>query len=196
MDIKQFIGTVAVLLVFLGYIPYFRDILRGKTVPHIYSWALWGFVTLIVFALQLTAGAGIASYVTLAVALMCTAVAILALKQKAKWDITHSDKIFFILALVALGIWLLANQPVISAILTALIDIFGFAPTIRKSWHHPHTETLSMYALNSFRFVLAIIAIEQYSVVTLVYPVTWCIMNAFFAGMLFVRRQQIDRKNK
>jgi hypothetical protein len=191
-DIKNAIGILAVILVFVGYIPYFRDILKGKTIPHIYSWALWGFVTLIVFALQLSAGAGVASYVTLAVALMCTTVAVMALRQKAKWDITVSDKIFFTLALLSVVIWLVAKQPVISAILTALIDVFGFMPTIRKSWNKPHTETLSMYALNSFRFVLAIIAIQQYSIITLAYPVTWCIMNALFAIMLGIRRKQLN----
>ncbi|KKU90276.1 MAG: hypothetical protein UY21_C0025G0011 [Microgenomates group bacterium GW2011_GWA1_48_10] len=53
-QIKNLLGIVATFLVFVGYIPYTRDILKGKTKPHLYSWFLWAFVTWIAFALQFT----------------------------------------------------------------------------------------------------------------------------------------------
>ena len=46
-EIKNLLGFVATFLVLVGYIPYLRDIIKGKTKPHIYSWFLWSFVTLI-----------------------------------------------------------------------------------------------------------------------------------------------------
>ena len=58
-ETKSIVGVIAVLLTFSGYIPYIRDITKGKTKPHVFSWFLWGFVTLIVFALQSYAHAGI-----------------------------------------------------------------------------------------------------------------------------------------
>jgi len=51
-EFKNILGIIATVLVFIGYIPYLRDIVKGKTKPHIYSWFLWCFVTLIAFALQ------------------------------------------------------------------------------------------------------------------------------------------------
>ena len=164
-QIKNILGFVATFLVFIGYIPYLRDIIKGKTKPHLYSWFLWSFVTFIAFALQVSGGAGSGSLVTLAAAIMCIAVITLGIIYKAKVTIVKIDTIFLILAFIALGLWLIAKQPIISTILTTLVDLLGFAPTIRKSWNRPHTETLTFYYLNSLRFGLAIIALQKYTIV-------------------------------
>lgn len=190
-DIKNIIGVIAILLTFIGYLPYIRDIFKGKTKPHIYSWFLWGFVTTIAFALQVCGGAGIGAYVTLAAALLCIVVFILGLRLKGKRDITLSDTLFFLLAFVALFLWLVAKQPVLSAILVTATDLLGFAPTIRKSWNNPHSETLSFYLLNSLRFLLAVIALQHYSIITALYPITWMFANGLFGILLIIRRRLI-----
>lgn len=193
-DIKNIIGIIAVLLVFIGYIPYFRDILKGKTIPHVYSWFLWGFVTFIVFTLQISDKAGSGAFVTLAAASMCAVVIALSfLKQKSKFDITFSDTLFLLLAFFSLGMWLIAKQPVLSAILATATDLLGFAPTIRKSWKKPYSETLSLYALNTLRFGLALFALQNYSIVTALYPVSWVFANGLFALMLVLRRKQVKK---
>ena len=189
-EIKNILGLVATVLVFIGYIPYLRDVVNGKTKPHLYSWLLWSFVTLIAFGLQLSDGAGSGSLVTLVAGLMCLVVIGLGLWKKSQVKIVKIDTVFLLLAFVALGLWLIAKQPVLSAILVTLIDLLGFAPTVRKSWHQPHSETLSFYYLNFFRFGLAIIALQNYSVVTALYPLTWLVANGLFALVLIVRRKQ------
>lgn len=191
-DIKNVIGVIAVLLVFIGYVPYLQDIVNGKTVPHIYSWFLWGFVTTIAFALQISGGAGLGAFVTLAAAIMCIVVILLSLAKKSKRDITFLDTFFLLLAFISLIIWLFAKQPVLSTILTTLTDLLGFLPTIRKSWKNPFSETLSFYNLNTVRFGLATLALQQYSIVTALYPITWCVANGLFAGILLFRRKQMS----
>lgn len=192
--IKNLLGFVATFLVFVGYVPYLRDIIQGKTKPHIYSWFLWSFVTFIAFALQVSGGAGSGAFVTLAAAIMCLAVIALGFIYKSRVEIVKIDTVFLILAIIALGLWLLAKQPILSAILTTLVDLFGFAPTVRKSWNKPYSETLSFYYLNSFRFGLAVIALQKYSVITAFYPVSWLVANSLFALMLNVRRRKIPAK--
>jgi len=190
-EIKTVLGYLATIFVFLGYIPYLRDIYKGKTKPHIYSWFLWGFVTLIAFALQFTGGAGSGSFVTLAAALMCIAVIVMGFIYKSTVKIVFIDSIFLVLALIAVGLWLIAKQPILSTMLVTAIDVFGFLPTIRKSWNKPYSETLSFYFLNTFRFVLAIISLQQYSIVTALYPISWMLINFIFALMLIMRRKII-----
>src|ERR1044072_3798045 len=68
---KAVIGVIAVVLTFIAYIPYYRDILNGKTRPHIYSWSLWGLLTILLVALQIKGGAGPATWVTAAAGLLC-----------------------------------------------------------------------------------------------------------------------------
>jgi hypothetical protein len=194
LEIKNILGYVATFLVFIGYIPYLRDVAKGKTKPHIYSWFLWSFVTLVAFALQASGGAGSGSLVTLAAALMCIVVIIFGLIYKARIKIVVFDNIFMILAIIALGLWLIAKQPLLSTILLTLVDLLGFAPTVRKSWDKPYSETLSFYFLNIFRFTLAIVALQKYSIITALYPVAWLSANGLFTLMLIIRRRQIVKK--
>lgn len=188
--VKYVLGVVAVVLTFVAYIPYYRDIIRGKTHPHIYSWSLWALLTILIVALQIKGGAGISTLVTVSAGLLCLGVIVLGLKH-GKRDITVFDTLVAILSLIAMGFWLLANQPVTAIILVVVADVLAFVPTVRKSWHKPHTETLSLYATNSFRFLLALLAVKHYSILTALWPATWVVANGLFAAMLILRRQQL-----
>jgi hypothetical protein len=156
-----------------------------------------GFVTAIAFALQLQAHAGAGAYITLAAAIVCLAIFFLGLKQpKAERDITASDTLLLVASFIALGVWLVAKQPVLSVVLLSSIDMLGFVPTIRKSWKRPQEETLSSYATNTFRFGLAIYALSHYTVVTSLYPFTWIVANGLFSIFLIVRRRQLSLSSK
>lgn len=189
---KTILSIIAIVLTFIGYIPYIRDTLQRKTTPHIYTWFIWVLVTVIAYGLQVSAGAGVGSWVTLAVAVICFFIFLFGLRNGKK-DITKSDTIFFILSFVALFLWLIAKQPVLSVILVSSIDMLGFVPTIRKSWNKPYSETLFSYELNSFRHGLSVLALQQYSIVTWLYPATWVIANGLFSIMLIIRRKQVGK---
>lgn len=191
---KELIGVIAVLLAFVGYIPYIRDILKGKTHPHAYSWFVWAFVTIIIFALQLSDGAGAGAFVTLAAGTMAFVVFGLGLRY-GKQDITWHDTAFFVAALVATGIWLLTDNAVLSISLLVAIDMLGFAPTVRKSWNKPYSETLVMYQIGALRHTLSLFALGSYTFVTVLFPATWAVANVLFSCMLLVRRAQTSVKN-
>ncbi len=190
LSIKEIVGAIAVFLTFAGYVPYIRDTIAGKTKPHVYTWFLWSLVTAIAFGLQISDKAGPGSLVTLAAAIVCFFIFILGFRIGKK-DITKSDTIFFLLALVALAMWLFAKQPVISVLIVSTIDMLAFAPTIRKSWDKPYTETLLSYEINTFRFALALYALSHYSIITTLYPLTWVIANGFFSIFLIYRRKTL-----
>ena len=192
-DSKTIISLIAVILTIVGYIPYLRDTLKRKTTPHVYTWFIWGTVTAIAFALQLSGGAGVGSWVTLTVAIIAYIIFGVGLKNGKK-DITRSDTVFLILSIAAIFLWLIAKQPVISVILVSTIDILGFVPTIRKSWNNPYSETLFMYELSALRHGLSLFALQQYSIVTWLYPASWAFTNALFSLMLIFRRKAILKK--
>jgi hypothetical protein len=192
--IKNIIGIVAIALTFIGYAPYFRDLLKGKTKPHIFSWFIWAIVTSIIFALQVSAGAGLGSVVTLAVAVISLLIFILGFKNGNK-IIKKVDVVFLVLALLAIPLWLVIKQPVLSIILLSTIDMLGFAPTVRKSWNAPYSETLSLYTITTFRHGLSIVALANYNIVTLLFPSTWVIANALFSIMLIIKRKKIPNPN-
>lgn len=189
-NLKQILSFIAVVLTFIAYIPYYRDILKGKTHPHVYSWSLWGLLTILIVALQIKGGAGPATLVTAAAGLLCLGVVILGLKRGKK-DITRSDTFVAIMGLIAIGFWLIVDQPIVSIILVVVADILAFIPTIRKSWNKPYTETLSLYVTNALRFSLALLAVSEYTILSSLWLFVWALVNAAFSFMLITRRNQI-----
>lgn len=189
---KSALGILAVILTFIGYIPYIIDTAKGKTQPHIFSWSIWAFVTFVIFALQIFGQAGIGAYVTLATALLCLAIFLLGLKDGEK-DITNFDKITFITALIAVGIWIFAKQPIISVILITTINTLAVLPTIRKSWNKPQSETLFTWELAALRNLLGILALENYSILTWLYPISSLVVNVLFSLMLILRRRNLEK---
>ncbi len=69
--------------------------------------------------------------------------------------------------------------------------MLAFIPTVRKSWHKPYTETLSLYVTNTLRFTLALLAVQEYTVLSALWIVVWAASNALFSIMLIVRRRQV-----
>jgi hypothetical protein len=190
---KIFISIVAIVLTFVGYVPYIRDTFIGKTRPHIFSWFIWCITTYIIYALQKSAGAGVGSYVTLVLAGLMFFIFITGLKTGQKY-IRKIDILFLVLALISIPVWLIAKQPVISIIIVCTIDILGFIPTIRKSWNDPYSETLSLYTITTFRHILSILALVEYNIITWLFPVIWLLANLAFSIILIVRRKKIKNK--
>jgi hypothetical protein len=190
LNIKDVIGVIAVLLTFAGYVPYVRDTIKGKTTPHVYTWFIWGFVTAIAFGLQITHNAGPGAFTTLAAAIVCLVICGFGVRQGSK-NVTKSDSIFFVLSLLTLVLWLIIKQPVAAVILASTIDMLGFIPTIRKSWRKPYEETLVSYQTNTLRFCLALFALNHYTLITTLYPVSWVLANGLFSAYLVMRRKTV-----
>jgi hypothetical protein len=189
---KSFVSAVAIVLTFVAYAPYLMDILKGKTRPHIFSWLVWAIVTSMIFALQISAGAGRGAYVTLAVAALIFMVFLLALRNGDR-DIKKIDVVFLVVAILCIPMWLVVEQPVLSIIVLSTIDMLGFAPTVRKSWQDPYSETLALYVITTLRHGLSILGLFQYNIVTILFPLTWVFANAAFAMLLIVRRKQLGQ---
>lgn len=190
---KNFLSAIAILMMVIGYIPYLRDTIMGKTKPHVFSWTIGMIIAFIAFGLQIQEKSGPASFVTLSAAIISSVIVYFAFKNPDK-DITATDYICLFLSLISLVAWLIVKQPVLSMIFVLLTEVISFIPTIRKSWNKPHTETLSSYSINFFRFIVALFALSKYTFVAIGYPLTWLILNGGFALMLFYRRKVLLAK--
>ena len=189
IELKSILGTIAIIIALIGYVPYFRDIFRGKTKPHAYSWLVWSSLTGIAFFGQILYKGGAGAWVTGFTAIVSFTIFFLALKKGEK-NITSSDKLSLFGAGFALLLWYLTSNPLIAVILIIIIDSLGFYPTFRKSYHKPHEETMLTFFLSGLKFAIAIVALQNYSVVTYLYPASLVLMNWVFVGFLIIRRRQ------
>lgn len=195
MDFKTVVAIISVVLTLFGYFFYFRDIFAGKTKPHAFTWLVWATLTSIAFFGQFSDNAGAGAWVTAVTAIFSYIIFGLALTRGEK-DITRSDKYFLGASLLAIIPWLVTNDPLISIILVTVIDFLGFLPTIRKSIKKPYEETLITYFFSGLKFVFAVIALDNYSVVTWLYPTSLLLANWVFIVLLIVQRKKLAQPKK
>lgn len=189
---KELFGAITIILSLVGYIPYIRDVLRGQTKPHAFSWIIWTLVTFIIGAAQLAAGSGWGAVHNLVTGLIGLIILIYALRNKDK-DIKRVDVVLFILALLSIPLWLLTKNPTTAIVLITAIDIFAFLPTFRKTWNQPWSETLISYVLAGIKYGFALLAIGSYDFATLLYPIVLVVMNASLVTIMVVRRRKVTK---
>lgn len=194
MSFKLAIAIASVVMTIAGYLFYFKDIFAGKTKPHMYTWLIWGLLTGIAFFGQLADGAGTGAWVTGVTAAVSFLIVALSFKYGEK-NITRSDTYFLIASLASIVLWLVTNDPLLSIILITIVDFVAFVPTIRKSLIKPGEETLIHYFFAGGKFVLAIIALENYSIVTTLYPLSLVLANWLFVVLVLIRRDQLSKEN-
>lgn len=98
----------------------------------------------------------------------------------------------FSLALLSIPLWAFTKNPTYSIVLITLIDIFAFAPTLRKTWNDPESETLISYAIAGLKYLLAVGAIGRYDFSRLLYPITLVIMNLAVIGVILSRTKVVS----
>lgn len=187
MEYKAVLGMLAPIIGFIGYVPYFRDIFRGTTKPHMFSWFVWVLLLGTAFFAQIAEGAG--AWVTGFTAIVCLFIAVLAFSRGEK-NITRLDWVCFVGALLGILLWKATSDPLSAIIIIIIVDIFAFAPTFRKAYGKPYEETALTYAASSVKFTIALFALEAYTLATVLYPAYLVCINAVFVGMVLSRRSQ------
>lgn len=185
---REVLTILAICISLFGYVPYIIDSIKGKTKPHSFSWFTWSLISFLAFGIQLSKGGSSGSYINLFMGLICTVNFINGLRYGIK-NIKLVDIIAFILAIIAVVLWLIVSQPLLSIILIVFIDSMSFIPTFRKSWNKPNEETIVTWILSVIKNILNIFALEVVSFTTAVYPIYSLIVNGMFVLMLFYRKK-------
>jgi len=154
----------------------------------IHGWfGLW--LTGIAFLGQISDGAGPGAWVTATTCIISLYVTLHAF-VKVENEITLIDKVSLAACIFSIIPWVITDSALISISIITVIDFLGFLPTIRKSLSKPFEETLIHYVLAGTKFGLAIIALENYSVITWLYPASLVLANYMFILLLVIQRKK------
>ncbi|MBI4087819.1 hypothetical protein HY418_00340 [Candidatus Kaiserbacteria bacterium] len=194
-DYQLVSGVFASALGLIGFVPYFRDILRGSTKPHPFSWFVWGLVSGVAFFAQLSGGGGIGAWVTGVGALGCFTVAVLALSRGEK-RIVALDWWSFMGALAALVLWQLTDNPLSATILVMLTDALASIPTFHKAYLRPQEETVATYAFGTVGFSFGLLGLRSFNLTTVLFPAYVALANAGLVALLLIRRRQLDKARR
>jgi hypothetical protein len=186
---KQLLGAIAIGLTVIAYYPYIRSIIQGKTKPHVFSWVIWGTSTCIVSLAQLADKGGEGAWVIGFSGIISIYVAFLAYIKRSDSSITRIDRLFFIVAMTALPIWYLTSDPLWAVVILTTVDVFGFAPTFRRSYISPFEEQLMFYVVMALRNLVVVSALKNYSLTTVLFPATIALACLIFSLMVVYRRR-------
>ncbi len=178
-----FLAVVASLLAVVGNVPYLRDMVRGTVRPHPYTWLVGSIVSATVLFGMLEKGAGIGA-LPIAVSELFTILIFLFSFKYGFTGITKSDAAFLCIALAGLVPWVLTNDPTLSIAIAVGVDLVSFAPTVRKSWAHPSTESRALYGSNVLRHMLILASLQTYNLATTLHSIAMIMLNTGMVGIL------------
>jgi hypothetical protein len=186
---KEILSAVAIALTIIAFFPYIRSIMQGEVKPHVFSWVIWGTTTCVVFLAQLSAKGGAGAWPIGVSGSITICIAILAYSKRSDITITKTDWIFFMSAMSSLPLWYFTSDPVWAVVILTTVDVLGFGPTIRKVYNLPHSESLVFFALFTARNVIVILALENYSITTVLFPAVIAAACMLLMAMIMHRRR-------
>jgi hypothetical protein len=187
LTFKEIMGALAVVIALVAYGIYVWQTLRGEARPHPLTWLIFSILTGTGYLVQLDQAAGPGSWVmgmTTAVCLLLCLMSFWRGERTFPWY----EWTFLFAAAVIFVFYLWSREPALSSILAAIVNVLGFGPTVTKTWSRPHTDSITIFALNSLKFVPSLFAMDSVSVATCVFPATLIVANAAVALIIYVRR--------
>lgn len=189
MSHKEMLSALAIALTLTAFIPYIRSILCGHAKPHVFSWIIWGTTTFVVFLAQLEGNGGVGAWPIGVSGIITLLIAFLACTKSADIAITTSDWLFFVAAMTSLPFWFVTSDPLWAVIILTCVDVAGFGPTLRKAYDAPYSESLSFFALFTVRNLTVILALEYYSVTTVLFPAVIAAACILLMALVAYRRR-------
>ena len=189
MFYKEILSAVAITLTFIAFFPYIRLIIQGAIKPHVFSWVIWGTTTFVVFLAQLEDNAGVGAWPIGVSGSISIFIALLAYIKRADIAITRTDWVFFISAMSSLPFWYLTSDPLWAVVILTIVDALGFGPTVRKAYTYPNSESLLFFALFTARNLIVIMALENHSVTTVLFPAVIAAACMLLITMVTYRRR-------
>lgn len=186
---KELLSGLAIMLTFIAFYPYIRSIIQGAIKPHVFSWVIWGTTTFVVFLAQLEDNGGAGAWPIGVSGSITIYIALLAYIKRADITINKTDWVFFISAMSSLPFWYLTSDPLWAVVILTTVDVLGFGPTIRKAYATPHSESAVFFAIFTARNLLVILALENYSVTTVLFPAVIAVACVLLIAMLVYRRR-------
>ncbi|NJM45259.1 MAG: hypothetical protein HC860_03125 [Alkalinema sp. RU_4_3] len=105
--------------------------------------------------------------------------------------VLHRIEIAILVALSAIPLCYLPVDPLWAVVIATIVDLLGFGPTFRKVYANPHAESLGFFGLFAVRNGIAMMALESYSIATLLFPAAVGMGCLLLMLMIVYRRRSV-----
>ncbi len=181
-------ALISILIFMIGMVPYTIDVIRWKTLPHPYSYGVWALILGVNTSVLIFQWEYIGSLPGIIITLQNMFLCLYGIYSAHRIPIRIFDKICLILALWAFIYGILSRDFFHTILLTILIDILAYLPSVKKWWILPWSETNFAWFLTWVNNTVMLFAIEKSSFETLgfwIYNASWAYL---FCLMILFRR--------
>ena len=189
MNYYEIFGIAAPIVSVIGFVPYFRSILQGKTKPSAASWWTW---TVLAFVAVISSWVGGAPWPVLLLPAWLFvsqfAVAILSIKRGDNtWDLRN--KLCVGGAIVGILLWIVTGNPLLALGLTIVSDLFASMPNFRHVFTNPEQEDKLAWTIGWFSAVFEVLAVKDWSFASSSWAI-YFILNMTVVILLLYRKKK------
>ncbi len=192
LDWKVLAAVAAFIIGTAGFVPYFWEIFKRRTQPHIYTWLIWCLTQGIGTAGILYGRGGLVGYSLVFGTCLVFLVFLLSFKYGTK-NITRSDAVILVFAVLAIIVWWQLHNPVLAVLMVCVIDGVGYLPTYRKLYAEPWSEHATTWVLFIISYIFALLALDTYNLLTVPYMLLCAVANLLLVVLALIRRRTIPK---
>jgi len=174
--LPEYYAVIGSIIASAGGVYYAFLTLRGRVKPNRVTWLFWSAFPMIAFAAQLSQGVGLVAWATFVAGAPPVLVLVGSLfNRDAYWQTRQIDYWFAAAGVLSVVAWQVTKIPNIAFTFSLLADILVALPTVIKTYQFPETENWKAYAVSAVGFLLAVLAVPE-----------WTYANSAFVLYLFL----------
>ncbi|MFA5991397.1 MAG: hypothetical protein WC794_04075 [Candidatus Doudnabacteria bacterium] len=191
-NLAKILLALSIISNLTAYVIYIRLMVTERIKPHSITFLVWAIILGINFLVQVFSGVGLGSILIATNLLGCLIVFGFSYK---KFGLAYDklDWACFILALVAIGLWVVSKTPLYSVILSCVIDFLALLPSFRKSFHKPNEDSSLTFFISGLEYLFSLPSYLVFSFLVLAYPICVLTLDFSYAAFITIRRFQIKK---
>lgn len=172
-----------------GSAAYVRDTFRGTTKPNRVSWLLWGIIPSIAAVAAFSEGATWA-IVPVAMSGITPLIIFTAsfVNPNAYWKVSGLDYMCGALAMLAIVLWLITDEPLLAVFFAIAADLLAGIPILYKSWKFPETETGFTFVCGFISSLTVFFALKTDNLSEYAFPVYLMCICAVLVVLIYRKR--------
>lgn len=168
-DIRWWFGVMSGVVSLLAYIPLVIAWKRGWE-PHRATWSIWVFVSGIIGASMVAAGAWETAFIPFGYCIGSFTLSVLSFKRgTGGWSIL--DRWCIAVAGAGMVFWIITKNPITALALNIIADAAAAFPTAWKLWQKPKSEDPLGWSFFFLGAALSLFAVRKWNFAETAYPI-------------------------
>ena len=163
-----------------SYVVGISQMLKNKYLPSTFSRVIWVLLSINSFAGVILSNGSISSVLLGAIFLLGNIAICIVSFWKGIREIGRLEYICLLFLLISGIIWIFFNAPLLNLMISLVAHFIGGAPTYKKVWINPKSESFGFWSLFFVASLLSVLVADRTSITTILFPIYF----VFFDGAM------------